>query len=311
MARSKAVTVAHRVEYAAVRTVFGALNALPPRAAEALGGALGHAAHAPFGLRRRVVERQLAAAFPALDAAAVRALAAAAYAHLGRSAAELARLATLPAGAVLERFAPPEGWEVYEGAMAEGKGVLIATGHIGNWELAGAFLAARGVPVDPVARPQGNPLFDAYINRTRTRLGMRVIDENDAVRAIPRALREGRAVGLLSDQGVMGLASTYVPFFGRPAKTPRGPATFALRLRVPLLFGAATRASDGRHVFRFERVPVIDTGDRERDTDAIVAAYTAILERWVRRWPEQYFWHHRRWRRQPPDTPPALRDPTA
>jgi KDO2-lipid IV(A) lauroyltransferase len=178
------------------------------------------------------------------------------------------------------------------------------TGHLGNWELAGAYLAARGVPVDVVVRQMNNPLFDEYLRKTRERLGMTVVYDMDAVRPAARALAAGRAVAFLADQGVRKLASTYVPFFGRPAKTPRGPAVFALRGNIPVVFGAALREPDGRFRAIVERVPIEDTGDREADVDRAVARYTQTLERWVRRVPEQYFWQHRRWRRQPPDTPP-------
>jgi KDO2-lipid IV(A) lauroyltransferase len=130
------------------------------------------------------------------------------------------------------------------------------------------------------------------------------------VRHTPRALRANRAVGFVADQGVLGLASTFVPFFGRPAKTPRGAAVFAIKFDAPVVFVAAIRQPSGKYEAIFERIEVERTGDRDRDVDAIVAAYTAVLERWVRTAPEQYFWHHRRWRRQPPDTPDALRDPT-
>ncbi len=163
--------------------------------------------------------------------------------------------------------------------------------------------------MDAIARRMSNPLFDRYLTETRSRIGMVVVHDADAVRRTPRSLRDNRAVAFLSDQGVMGLASTFVPFFGRPAKTPRGPAVFALRLGVPVVFGTAVRQPSGKYRLVFESIPVEDTGDRDRDVDAIVARYTATLERWVRRYPEQYFWHHRRWRRQPPDTPPELREP--
>src|SRR5687768_14361237 len=155
-----------------------------------------------------------------------------------------------------------------------------------------------------------NPKFDRYLNRTRASLGVRVVYDDQAVRQTPRALRDGRLVAFLSDQGVLGLASTFVPFFGRPAKTPRGPAVFALRLKAPVVFGIAIRQPSGKYRMSFEPVTVQDTGDRDRDVDAVVAEYTKTLERWVRRAPEQYFWHHRRWRRQPPDTPEELRDPS-
>jgi KDO2-lipid IV(A) lauroyltransferase len=126
-----------------------------------------------------------------------------------------------------------------------------------------------------------------------------VIFDHDAVKRIPRAVREGKAVGLLADQGVKGLAASYVPFFGRLARTPKGPAVFALRFGIPCVLAVVVRETDGRYRMLFEPVPVTDTGDREGDTDRIVAAYTAQLERIVRQYPGQYLWHHRRWRRQP------------
>lgn len=204
-----------------------------------------------------------------------------------------------------------DGWQVIADAMHGGRGLIITTGHLGNWEAAGAFLAARGVPVDVVVRRMSNPLFDRYLNGTRAALGMRVVRDQDAVRQTARSVRAGRAVAFLTDQGVKHLASTFVPFFGRPAKTPRGPAVFALRWNVPMIFGAALRQPGGRYRLHLEHVAMTETGDRERDVDAAVGRYTEALERYVRMAPEQYFWHHRRWRRQPPGTPDPLEDPTA
>jgi KDO2-lipid IV(A) lauroyltransferase len=303
-------TISHYAQYAALRGTVGALNQLGWARAGAVGAAIGAVGYRPLGVRRRVVERQIAAAFPELDPAGVHRIARAAYRHLGRVTIEAAVVPALGPAAVLELFEEPSGWEHVEAAQRAGRGMLLVSGHLGNWELGGAYIAARGVGIDVVARRIENPLFDRYTTATRTRLGMAVVHDADAVRRIPRAVREGRAVALLVDQGVKGLASTYVPFFGRPAKTPRGPAVFALRLGVPTIFATPIRQPSGKYRFFFEPVRVESSGDRERDVDAIVARYTAQLESYVRTAPEQYFWHHRRWKRQPPDTPPELRDPT-
>jgi Kdo2-lipid IVA lauroyltransferase/acyltransferase len=241
----------------------------------------------------------------------VRETARAAYAHLGRVTIEAMLLPGAPPGRVLELFEPEAiGWDILEAARAEGKGIVCVTAHIGNWELAGAYVAARGVPVDAVARHMANPLADRWIFDTRTTSGMQVVYDDQAVRHTTRALRQGHLIALLADQGVKGLASSFVPFFGRPAKTPRGPAVFALRFGAPLLFMLSYREPTGKYRLVVERIPLVDTGDREADIDALVAEWTRRLEGWVRRVPEQYFWHHQRWRRQPPDTPPELRDPT-
>ena len=154
-----------------------------------------------------------------------------------------------------------------------------------------------------------NTRFDDYLTETRERLGITVVYDQQAARRTPRSLAQGRAVVLMVDQGVKNLASTYVPFFGRPAKTPRGPAVFALRLGAPLIGGVALRQPDGTFHLHIERLTFAETGDREADIDRIAALYTAALERWVRRAPEQYFWHHRRWKHQRPDTPPELGNP--
>lgn len=301
--------LAHRAEFYALRGALGVLRRLRWERACRLGERLGGLGYTPLGIRRDVVERQIAGAFPELDGAGVRELARRAYAHLGRSTIETALLSSLGREGILDLVTEVTGWDAIEEAHAAGRGIVIVSGHFGNWELAGAYLPARGIPMDVIVRRQANPLFDDFLDATRARLGMSVVNDSEAVKRTPRALREGRAVGFVSDQGLLGLASTFVPFFGRPARTPRGAAVFALRFDAPVVFITALRLPGGTYRFVAERVEVQLTGDREADSDAIVRRYTEILESWVRRAPEQYFWHHRRWRRQPEGTPAELRDP--
>ncbi len=305
----RALSLADRAEYLALRGMIAALGAVPWERATRTGARLAALGYRPLGIRRRTVERQIAACFPDLGAEDVRRIARASYEHLGRVTVETALLGKIGREGALSLVAHVEGWDAVERALALGRGLILVSGHLGNWELGGAYLAARGVPMDVVVRWMGNRLFDGYLSRTRARLGMTVVRDRDAVRRVPRSLRANRAVAFLTDQGVRRLASTYVPFFGRPAKTPRGPAVFALRWSVPVVFGAMMRRSDGRYDFHFEEIPVESTGDREADVDRVVALYALALERWVRRAPEQYFWQHRRWKRQPANTPPELRDP--
>jgi KDO2-lipid IV(A) lauroyltransferase len=305
----KKPTLSHRLEYAALRTLLGALAPLGWRAGGRVAAAITAWGYWPFGFRRGVTERQIAAAFPGLDRRTIARVARESYRNLGRVTVEATLLATAPPGAVLGLFSDSPDFALLERALAPGKGVILVSGHIGNWELAAAYMAARGVPIDAIARGMANPLADAYIRRTRERLGIRIMHDSEAVRRVPRALRDGHAVGVLSDQATVGLASTFVDFFGRPAKTPRGGAVFAMRAAVPVLFVAALRQPDGRYRFVAEEIPVTHGGDRERDTDRIMERFTAILERLVREYPGQYFWQHRRWKHQPADTPPELREP--
>jgi KDO2-lipid IV(A) lauroyltransferase len=309
--KAKKPTLAHRAEYYAMRATIGGLRALSWDAACAFGERLGALGYRPLGIRKRVVESQIAAAFPDLRHEAVLRLALESYRHLGRTFIETALLDSLGKDGLQRLVETVEGWEEIEEVMSKGKGAVLVTGHIGNWELAGAYVAARGIPLDAIVRGMANPLFDAYINHTREVIGMTVVHDSEAVRRTPRSLRAGRAVAFVADQGVMGLASTFVPFFGRPAKTPRGAAVFALRFDTPVVFVVALRQPNGRYRIVVERIEAPQTGDRDRDVDAIVARFTQHLEKWVRAVPAQYFWQHRRWRRQPPDTPRELRDPSA
>lgn len=302
-------TLLHRLEYAALRGVTGALAPLGIRAGGGIGAALASLGYAPLGIRRGVTERQVAAAFPELDRKGVARIARASYRNLGRVAVEAALLSRGSARDVLDLFGPSPQWAVVEGALARGRGLILVAGHLGNWELSGAYVAARGVTVHAIARGMANPLSDAFFRRTRERLGMRIMHDRDAVRRVPRVLREGHAVGILADQATVGLASTYVPFFGRPAKTPRGAAVFALRGDVPIVLIQAVRRDDGRYEFVAEEIPVTRTANRERDIDDIILRFSQALERMVRRYPGQYFWQHRRWKHQRPGTPPELGEP--
>jgi len=217
-----APTLAHRLEYGALRAFSGALALLDVRTAARVAGAVTELGFSPFGIRRGVTERQIAAAFPDWDAKRVEAVARESYRNLGRVAIEATLLSRGTAADVLALFGPSPTWNVAEASLAKGRGVIFVAGHLGNWELSGAYVAARGVPVHPIARGMSNPLSDAYFRRTRERLGMHIRHDQEAVRRVPRVLRDGHTVGFLSDQATVGLASTLVPFFGRPAKTPRG-----------------------------------------------------------------------------------------
>jgi KDO2-lipid IV(A) lauroyltransferase len=303
-------TLSHYAQYYGIRGAVAALRAVSFKRAGEIGEKIGMLGYRPLGIRRAVVERQVRAAFPGLAEPEVLRIARASYAHLGRTTIEAALLPGYDRQQVLDLFERVEGWDVFERALALGRGVMFVTGHLGNWELGGSYVAARGVPLEAVARRMENPLFDEYITETRRQIGMTVIHDADAVRRVPRAMREKHAVAFLIDQGAVGLASTWVPFFGRYAKTPRGPAVFALRLKTPLIFACALRQPSGRYALHMEEVPVVSTGTLDADVDAIVASYTRTLERWVRRAPEQYFWHHRRWKHQRPGTPPELGDPS-
>jgi len=298
----------HWLEYSLLRAVVAALGPLGIRRASAIGARIGTLGYWPLGIRRGVVTRHLEACFPERTDAERAALARASYAHLGRVAVESVLMSRLGPESLRDLFEGVDGWDAIERGRACGRGLVLVAGHLGNWELSGAYLAVLGVPVAAVAKRQLNPLSDGFVNRTRRRLGMAVVYDDEAVRRLPRLLKDGYAIGLLADQAGLG-AATHVPFFGRPARTPRGPAVFALRFGAPLIYVLAARQPSGQFLLHLEEVEVTRTGDLEADVDATTARFTGVVEKWVRRYPGQYLWAHRRWKRQPADTPPELREP--
>ena len=239
MTESPRHTASHRVEYALARTLENAVATLPEGAADAVGRRVGRIVHG-MGIRRAVVEANLRLAYPAADDAWIRATVRAAYEHLGREAAAILRLSKLDREAVIERTDVTADWPKLEAALEQGRGVILVTGHYGNWEIAAAAVAARGVPIAAIVRRQGNRLVDARLDGLRRGLGVETIYQSEAPSRVPRVLRKGGVVGIVGDQDARR-SGVFVPFFGRPASTHRGPALFALKLRAPVFACVARR----------------------------------------------------------------------
>lgn len=292
-------TARHLLEYGLIRAARSFDRVAGPRIAGGLAAGLGRLAYRPLGVRAAVVEDQLRQAFPDRDEAWVRRTASDAYAHLGREAMALLRLSRSSPDDILAATRFPPALDDLRAAVDAGTGAVVATGHLGNWELAGAGVAARGIPLDVVAQRQSNPYFDGMINRARMRLGMRVIPRAGATARALQGLAKGRVVALVADQDARSVG-VFVPFMGRPASTHRGAAVLALRSGAPLFIGVMVRSPDGVYEARIERIPVPATGDFDERVHTVTAAFTRGLESAVRDHPEQYFWHHRRWKTAPP-----------
>lgn len=291
--------VRHRLEYLLVRAARVLDRVLGPRRSAALATAVGRFVYRRLRIRATVVESQLRAAFPERDEAWVHGVARGAYEHLAREAMMMIRLSRLGQEEV-RRVTYVPGLDDLRAALEEGRGVIIAAGHLGNWEVGGAALAARGIPFEAVARAQENPIIDRLINEGRARLGMTIIPMGDATRGSLRALRAGHVVALIADQDARQ-RGLFVPFFGRRASTFRGPALLASRSGAPVFTAASTRRPDGRYRVQLRRVPMPEVDDEARREWELTARLAAALEAAVREDPTQYLWHHRRWKTPPPD----------
>ena len=178
---------------------------------------------------------------------------------------------------------------------------MFATGHCGNWEMLGARLPSGGVPLVTAARQLDNRRLDRFVTASRTRFGGEVVPRGpSAGRRLARALIKNAAVALLIDQDIKDIPGVFVPFFGRPAFTPSGAATLALRMKCPVLPGFIHRRPDGTHVAEIHPpLPVPTDGTLEDKVEEMTATATAFIERQIRAHPEQWVWMHRRWRTQP------------
>lgn len=288
-----------RLEYAAFRAGLGLLRALPRGAAYGLAGGLARRAFELHAARSRVALANLRIAFPGLPEAERVRIGRESYAHLAWSALDAARASLSGEEELRGRF-EVVGYEHYEEAIAQGRGVLVLVPHVGSFELALMAAPLFGVRVTAIARPLANRRVQRDVHRQRTRHGAELIQHRRAVPRLLQALREGRNVVIVNDQYARRSRGILAPFFGVRCFTSPGPATLALRSRAPLLPFYVVRLSRDRH--RAVCLPPLElapTGDRRKDVEVATARCNEVLESIVRRHPEQWLWGHRRFRHSP------------
>jgi KDO2-lipid IV(A) lauroyltransferase len=267
----------------------------PYRLALALGSFLGWLAFDVLRIRRKVtltnLRNSLSESRNELTGIARRA-----YRNFGKSMVEYVLFPSLNKEK-LERMVEVEGAEHFDEALKRGKGAVLVGGHFGSWELMGAGLSQKGYPIDFLVGEQHNLLVDNLMNDYRRSMGIGIIKMGTAAKGIIKALKDNRFVAMLSDQDA-GSDGTVVEFFGRPASTPKGPAAFALKMDVPIIMGFIVRRQDGRRQRIIIEKPIHGqkTADKEEDIRKLTQAYTSVLENYIRRYPDHWFWPHRRWK---------------
>ena len=204
--------------------------------------------------------------------------------------------------ATASRFIRYEGLENYLAARDRGKGVLVLTGHLGAWELSSFYHSLMGMPMGMVIRRLDNSLIDALVNRIRCLHGNRVIHKDDFARGLIASMRAGETVGILMDTNMTPPQGVFVPFFGVLACTASGVARIAAKTGASVVPGFLLwEKTEKQYVLHFgNEIEVIRTGDPEQDVVANTASFTAAIERYIRQYPEQWLWLHRRWKTRPP-----------
>jgi KDO2-lipid IV(A) lauroyltransferase len=285
----------HRLEYLAVRSIATGLRLLPMRAVLGVGGFLGRAFYLIDGPRRRLALRNLRAAFPIRDERQCRSTAREMFAHFGRLLLVLLKFSTTRPDRMLASVEFAGADRVVQ-AHAQGKGVLLFTGHFGFWEINALVHALELAPMAVLARPLDNPLLNGLLESVRMSTGNSVIYRRGAIRRVLRALDANQAVAVLIDQHIHSADAVYVDFFNRPAATTSALAALALRTGAPVVPVFALPLPGGR--FRMVYEHPVDP-PREAGPEAIrdfTQRCTDVLEMYVRRYPALWLWMHRRWR---------------
>lgn len=292
-----------RWEYRGYRLLETVVNRIPDGMLPAVAGGLAFLAFRLLKIRRRVSLDNLRIAFPEKTEYWRRRTAYASYRHFALLILEFMKLNSRAPRDIraLVRAGNRDTGDLRR-YLSTGKGVVLVSGHFGNWEMGIAYLNTLGFQSAAIQQRQKNPLVNERMKRLREKWGMEIIYPRGAVNNCVRAIREGKMAVLLGDQDA-GQRGIFVPFFNRLSSTPPGAAAIALKSGAPLYFAASVRTANNRFRITVEKIAMPgDARFTPENVRRLTAGYTAALEQWVRRYPEQYFWMHRRWKTPPPAT---------
>jgi KDO2-lipid IV(A) lauroyltransferase len=288
------------LDYWAARFALAVPRALSLQKALALGDRVGDLVYvlAPR-LRRLSLEHVAIALGEGLPPAMREHIVRAAFRNIARCFCEVAKFEEIVAQ--IESYVEVEGWEHMEGIVADGRGAIAVTGHIGNWELLAATCALRGVRVAAIARRMRNPRLNQLLVDFRARSGVETIlrESPGSSRQILAVLKANGILALLIDQDTRA-PSLSLPFFGRMARTPAAAAALAVRRDLPALPCFIQRRPEGGH--RLTILPPLlppRSGDRHADMASLTRSFNEIIEDRIRKNPAEWVWWHRRWRRGP------------
>lgn len=285
-------------EYVLMRAILGGLGSVPRPLSIALGRCLGRIAYYCFGHLRRIGKRNLCLAYPQMSGSWHRKILHACFDSLGRQLGEFCQFpnATPESLRRLIEF-DPEGAAYLEQARSRGNGLLFVTAHLGAWELLVFSYSALVQPLSFLARPIENPRIEQWVRRVRSRFGNEAIDKNAAGLTCMRILKRGGTLGILADLNALPQEGIFVPFFGELACTTIGVAALALPTEATV-FPVFAPWDPVRERYIFQGGPALEmlrTGDHERDIAINTARVTAVIEKWVRKYPDQWMWIHDRW----------------
>jgi len=289
-----------KLEYAAAWPFIKILGILPRPLSRAFAIALSQVVFLLHFRLRQVGMRNLAMVFPEKSKAERTRILRGEFTSLGRQLAELCQFPRYTLENVTQ-VVVYDGLENYERGYARKKGVLFLTAHFGGWELSAFTHSMYGHWMHVVMRPMDNIYLDRMIRRYRTMHGNKTVDKDNFVRGLLAAMKAGEVVGILMDTNMTPPQGIFVNFFGIPACTASGLARIALRTDAAVVpTFTIWDAALGKYRLRFDpALELIRTGELEADIAANTQMFTKVIEDYVRKYPEQWLWVHRRWKTRP------------
>lgn len=222
------------------------------------------------------------------------------FKNLGRFFIEIIKIYYGRGRSILEKTVI-KGIDNFEKARARGKGILIITGHCGNWELLAILASYRVAPTSVVVRPLNNPYLNALLERARSRFGNRIIDKKGALRAILATLKDNGIVGILMDQAVLSEEGFVIDFLGRGAWTSKVPALIARKTGAAVVPAFIRRDGKAHEIIVYPEVTLSSLGTQEHAVREDTQKFSRFIEDYIRQNPSQWLWLHKRWKRVPED----------
>ena len=293
------------LEYAAVWLILKGLGVMPRSLGRRIAAWITRFLYALLPKLRKTAEVNLRIAFPDWTEAQRKVLIRKMLRNLGWMAAEFARFPKYTKENI-EQFVMLDGHENFFEGQRRGKGVVILTGHIGAWELSSFAHSLYGFPLHYMARPIENARIDTLVNSYRCRAGNRPIFKNESARAMLKILKDAGTIGILADQNTMPEEAVFVDFFGKAASTTTGIARVASHTDAAVVPGYAVWDENLRkYRLRFEPpVQLSRSGDAEQDIFENTQKFAKVLEKIIRKYPDQWVWVHGRWKIRPQGEPP-------
>ncbi len=229
----------------------------------------------------------------------IRRIAVKVFENLGRNAAELVNFPKINRENI-DCFIRTEGLDIVDESFAKGKGTIILASHFGNWELLGLTFRVKGYPGVTIGRRIYFYKYDKYLNHLRRTQDINVIYRDESPKKMLKTLRENKILGIVADQDVDSVDGVFVNFFGRSAYTPVGPVVLAKATDAKLIPVFAIREGSRHRLVIEKPVELVDTGNRNADIVTNTQKWSDVVESYIRRYPEQWVWMHRRWKTHPP-----------